>query len=182
MKKSLIVIAAAMSMASCGTQQLATDTALGIAGEIKDVLTGPDSDYKNYLSACIREFKTALDAQEADRSAIKVGLASTHKEVAVGSLVLLATTSGKQVRPTCSVERKPGWLEGGSIWEILLRVYEINTNRTYARKKLESDEKIGLRQIASQENTQRQLYDLITTLSGDKLELQRDARGATPAE
>lgn len=179
MIRFLTPIALAVSLAGCGSmQQLGTDAALGIAGEIKDVLTGPDSDYKNYLSACIREFDAALKSQETRAETLKTGLGSTHKEVAFGSLLMIAVDSGRQVRPTCSVERKPGWMEGGNIWEIMLRVYEINTTRTYARKKLESDEKLGLRQIASQENSQRQLYDLITTLTGDKLELQRDARGA----
>ena len=179
MKKSLVALATALSLTGCSSlQQIGGEAAVGIVQEVTDALTGPDTDYKNYLSTCLKEYKAYLDDREDRSKTTRIALASPHKEIAFSAFVQHAV-EGAQVRsPKCSVERKPGWLENTNIFDIALRVYQINRDGIYARKQLESSEKLGLRQIASQEAGTRQLYNLITTLSGDKLELQRDAREA----
>lgn len=183
MKKSLLALAIAVSLAGCTSmQQLGADAALGVVQEVSDVLTGPDTDYKNYLSTCLKEYKAYLDDREDRSKTTRIALASPHKEIAFSAFVQHAV-EGAQVRsPKCSVDRKPGWMENTNIFDIALRVYQINRDGVYARKQLESSEKIGLRQISASQESTRQLYNLITTLSGDKLELQRDARGEAAPE
>lgn len=183
MKHALITLAAIVSLSGCSTlQQLGADAALGVVQEVTDVLTGPDTDYKNYLSTCLKEYKSYLDDRKERGNTTRVALASPHKEIAFSAFVQFAVEGAKDTTPKCSVERKPGWMENTNIFDLALRAYQINRDGVYARKQLESNEKIGLRQISSQEASTRQLYNLITTLSGDKLELQRDARGATAPE
>jgi len=148
---------------------------------VTDVLTGPDSAYKNYLSTCLKEYKAYLDDREDRSKTTRIALASPHKEIAFSAFVQHAVEGAQMRSPKCSVERKPGWMENTNVFDLALRAYQINREAVYSRKKLESDEKIGIRQIASQEETTRQLYNLITTLSGDELKLRQDARGATPA-
>jgi hypothetical protein len=183
MKHSLLAFAAAAALSGCaGMQSLGADAVTGIVSEVTDVLTGPDTDYKNYLSTCLKEYKAYLDDREDRSKTTRIALASPHKEIAFSAFVQHAV-EGAQVRsPKCSVDRKPGWMENTNIFDIALRVYQINRDGVYARKQLESNEKIGLRQISAQQDNTRQLYNLITTLSGDKLELQRDARGASDPE
>lgn len=183
MKHSLLAFAAAAALSGCaGVQSLGTDAALGIASEVADVLTGPDSDYKNYLATCLKEYKAYLDDREERNKTTRIALASPHKEIAFSAFVQHAVEGATVRSPKCSVDRKPGWMENTNIFDIALRVYQINRDGVYARKQLESNEKIGLRQINAQENATRQLYNLITTLSGDELNLRRDARGEDPAE
>lgn len=183
MKKSLLALAVVVSLSGCGSlQQLGGEAVVGVVQEVSDVLTGPDTDYKNYLSTCLKEYKAYLDDREDRSKTTRIALASPHKEIAFSAFVQHAV-EGAQVRsPKCSVDRKPGWMENTNIFDIALRVYQINRDGVYARKQLESNEKIGLRQISASQESTRQLYNLITTLSGDKLELQRDARGATAPE
>jgi hypothetical protein len=182
MKKSLIALAAVSLTGCAGMQSLGADAVTGIVSEVTDVLTGPDTDYKNYLSTCLKEYKAYLDDREDRSKTTRIALASPHKEIAFSAFVQFAVEGAQYRAPKCSVERKPGWLENTSIFDVLLRVYQINRDGVYARKQLESNEKIGLRQISAQQDNTRQLYNLITTLSGDKLELQRDARGAAAPE
>jgi hypothetical protein len=183
MKHSLLALAAAAALSGCaGMQSLGADAVTDIVSEVTDVLMGPDTDYKNYLSTCFKEYKAYLDDRKDRNETTRVALRSPHKEIAFSAFVQHAVEGAQFHVPKCSVERKPGWLENTSIFDILLRVYQINRDGVYARKQLESSEKLGLRQISAQQESTRQLYNLITTLSGDKLELQRDARGASAPE
>lgn len=174
--------AVALALAGCGSmQQLGAEAAVGIVEEVTSVLTGPDTDYKNYVATCLKEYKVWIDFQKERGETTRVALASPHKEIAFSAFVQFAVEGAKTAAPKCSVERKPGWMENTNIFDLALRAYEVNTTRTYARKKLESDERIGLRQIAAQQEGTRRLYDLIITLSGDKLELNKEANRAAEA-
>jgi len=183
MKHSLLALAAAAALSGCaGMQALGADAITGIVSEVTDVLTGPDTDYKNYLTTCLKEYKAYLDDREDRNATTRVALQSPHKEIAFSALLQFAVEGAQYRAPKCSVERKPGWLENTNIFDIALRVYQINRDGVYARKQLESNEKIGLRQIDATLQSQRVNNALLTTLSGDKLELQRDARGASAPE
>lgn len=177
MKRFFLLTASALALTGCaGMQQLSTDAVKGVIEQVSDVLTGPDSDYKNYLATCLKEYTAYIKAKEEEGSALKVGLASTHKEIAFGSLLMIAVNSGRETAPRCSVERKKGWLESGNIFDVALRVYEENRRNVRARKQLESDEKRDLRRMDVDLERNRQLNDLLTTLSGDKLQLQNSTQ------
>jgi hypothetical protein len=183
MKHPLLALAAAAALSGCaGMQSLGTDAVVGLASEVTDVLTGPDTDYKNYLSACNKQVAAQAKAYEEESKALATAITSTNEKVQFGALILVAAKSSNGMKIGCSAERKKGWLEGGNLVDVALRIYEENRRNIRARKQLESDEKLGLRQIDATLQSQRVNNDLLTTLSGDKLELQRDARGASAPE
>jgi hypothetical protein len=174
------IAALSLLLSGCaGMSQLGTEAVVGLANEAADVLTGPDTDYKNYLSACNTQVRAQVKAMEEENKALATAMTSTNEKIQFGALILVAAKSNNGPKIGCSAERKKGWLEGGNLVDVALRIYEENRRNIRARKQLESDEKLGLRQIDAQLQSQRVNNDLLTTLSGDKLELQRDARGAS---
>jgi hypothetical protein len=173
--------AVALALTGCGTQQLATEAVVGLASEAADLLTGPDTDYKNYLSACNKQVAAQVKAYEEESKALATAIASPNEKIQFGALILVAAKGGNGPRIGCSAERKKGWLEGGNVVDAALRLYEENRRNKRAEKQLESDEKRDLARMRHDQQMADRNNDLLTTLSGDKLELQRDARGASTA-
>ena len=185
MKHSLIALAAAASLAGCSSMPASEVTTAAIAG-VTDMLTGPDTDYKNYLAYCAKEVAATKSMTESDNNTLKAGLDSKNEKIQFASLVLLAAKNNNSPRVKCGAERKRSFteiaFENTNILDLGLRLYEENRESQRFQKKLESDEKRDLARMAHDREMARRNNDLLTTLSGDKLELQRDARGASAPE
>lgn len=186
MKRTLtrLIAAGAMALAltGCGSMPAGEATTAAIAG-VTDMLTGPDTDYKNYLAYCAKEVAALKAAAEAENGALKAGLDNKNEKIQFASLVLLAAKNNNSPRVKCGAERKRSFtemaFENSNIIDLGLRLYEENRESKRFEKKLESDEKRDLARMAHDREMTRRNNDLLTTLSGDKLELQRDARGAS---
>ena len=109
----LISVAAlvAVSLSGCagipGTEAITAGAAV-----VSDVLTGPDTDYKNYLTHCRAEVRAKADAAESDSKALQTALSSGNKETQYGATLIMAFKAGQGgPRITCTAERKKGAVE-----------------------------------------------------------------------
>lgn len=170
--QSLFAAVLAVAMSGCGSiQQLGADAALGVVQEVTDVLTGPDSDYKNYLSTCLKEHTAWLKSQEERSTTTRTALASPHKEIAFSAFVQFAVEGARgSAVPKCSVERKPGWLENTNVFDIAFRVYQENRAGSRFNRQLDADKELAKARMDHERRMTRENNDLLTTLTGDKLE------------
>jgi len=182
MKRIILIIGAMLALSGCTTMP-GGETATAAVAAAADVLTGPDTDYKNYLSHCAKEVAAQKDVARADLEALKAGLEKGNEKIQFASLVLLAARTGTSPKIGCTVSRKKAFtellLENSNIIDAGIQLYRENRDQARFQKKLEADKELSTERMRHEREMARQNNDLLTTLSGDKLELQRDARGAT---
>jgi hypothetical protein len=185
MKRLILMFGAALALSGCSTMP-GGETATAAVAAAADVLTGPDTDYTNYLRHCGREVTAQREAAQAESKALEAGIGSQNEKIQFASLVLLAAKTGNSLKIGCSVSRKKGFtellLENSNIVDAGIQLYRENRDQARFQKKLEADKELALERMRHDRLMLERQNDLLTTLSGDKLELQRDARGASTAE
>lgn len=174
--KRIIAIFAVAALTGCASIPGGTELA-AVGTAAVDALTGPDTDYKNYLSHCRAEVNAQRSAIEADAKAMEAGLKSADKDIRFGSLILLAAKSGMAgPRVGCSVARKKGFtellLENNSMLDFGLRLYEVNRADKRFSRQLEADKEMSKDRMDFQRDMEDRRNRLITTLTGDELELR----------
>lgn len=174
MKRLLILAALALGLTGCagipGGEALTT----GVAA-VSDVLAGPDTDYKNYLTACRAEVKAQAEAYEADSKALQSGLTSGNKETQYGSTLIMAFKAGQGgPKLGCTMARKKGNMEllmdGGDNGLVGLGKFLYSENREASRfkRQLEADNERFRLSTNRATAEQRENNSLIRDLSGTR--------------
>ena len=168
-------LAAALTACSSipgGTELAAVGTAA------VDALTGPDTDYKNYLASCRAQMKAQSDAIEADSKALQAGLTSGDEKTQYGATLIMAFKAGQGgPRIGCSLDRRPGFtellLKNNSLLDAGLRLYEVNRADHRFKRQLDADKEMSRDRMDFQRDMEDRRNRLITTLTGDELELRQ---------
>lgn len=180
MKRLIAIIGCVLALAGCGTIPGGPEIA-AVAGSAVDALTGPDTDYKNYLAHCRAEIKAQAEAHEADAEALKAGINSDDEKIQFGSLILLAAKSGQGgPRIGCTAQRKKGLaelaFENSNILDLGFQFYRLNREQKQFQKRLDADRELASERLKHEQEMNRQNNDLLTTLTGDKLLLQNSSQ------
>lgn len=180
MKRLIAIIGCVLALAGCGTMPGGPELA-AVAGSAVDALTGPDTDYKNYLTYCRQEVNAQKAAIEADSKALEAGLNNGNEKIQFGSLILLAAKSGQGgPRIGCTAQRKKGIaelaFENSDLLDFGFRVYQENRDSKRFQKRLDADRELASERMKHEQVMNRQNNDLLTTLTGDKLLLQNSAQ------
>ncbi len=194
MKRFFLILGAALALSGCGTIPGGEAVTAAVAG-VSDALTGPDTDYKNYLSHCRAEVKAQADAIEADSKALQAGLTSGNEKTQYGATLIMAFKAGQGgPKIGCTVARKKGAMElllgESDVLQLGVELYRENRAGARFNRQLEADKQMQRERLEHEREMNRQNNDLLTTLSGDKLELNKESnraaeaatRGATPTE
>lgn len=111
MKKSLSILAAVAALSGCASIP-GSETALAAGAGIVDALTGPSTDYKNYLTACRAEVKAKAAAYEARSKAQETALTQGNEKTQYGVTLIMAFEAGAGgPKLGCSLARNPGAME-----------------------------------------------------------------------
>lgn len=180
MKRLLIIITAVLALAGCSTVPGGQEMA-GVAASAVDALTGPDTDYKNYLTHCRAEVKAQADALEADSKALQAGLTSGNEKTQYGATLIMAFKAGQGgPRIGCTAQRKKGLaelaFEKSDLLDLGFRVYDRNRESKERQKDRETAKELSEKRMEHERDMNRQNNDLLTTLTGDKLRLQDSAQ------
>jgi hypothetical protein len=174
MKRLLSAALLTLSLTGCGTLTGADAIATTVAAA-SDVLTGPDSDYKNYLTHCRAEVNAQRDAIKADTEALKAALSDGNEKTQYGATLIMAFKAGQGgPKIGCTAARKKGAVELllGESDLLRLGVDLYRENRAGARfnRQLEADKEMTRERLSHDREMADRQNDLLTTLSGDKLE------------
>lgn len=180
MKRILIIFAAALSLTACSTIPGGTEVA-AVASSAVDALTGPDTDYKNYLSHCRAEVKAQAEAIKAENDALAAGLSSDSEKTQYGATLIMAFKAGQGgPRIGCTVARKKSMSElllgESDLLRLGFDIYRENrADKRFARQ-LDADREMLKERLAHERDMTRENNDLLTTLTGDKLQLQESSQ------
>lgn len=177
--------AVALALTGCGTIPGGETAAAAVAG-VSDALTGPDTDYKNYLSHCRAEVKAQADAIEADSKALQAGLTSGNEKTQYGATLIMAFKAGQGgPKIGCTVSRKKGAMElllgESDVLQLGVELYRENRAGARFNRQLEADKQMQRERLNHDREMNRQNNELLTTLSGDKLELNKEANRSAEA-
>lgn len=189
MKRLLSLIAigllAAITLPGCAAVP-GGDALTGAAATVTDALTGPDTDYKNYLTHCRAEVNAQRDVVKSDNEALKAALTDGNEKTQYGATLIMAFKAGQGgPKIGCTVARKKGAVELLLGESELLRVgvdlYRENRAGARFNRQLEADKELARTRMEHEREMADRQNDLLTTLSGDKLELTREANRASEA-
>lgn len=194
MKRLLIILGAALALTGCSTIPGGDAAAAAVAG-VSDALTGPDTDYTNYLKHCKAEVGAQKEAIVADSQAMQAALTSGNEKTQYGATLIMAFKAGQGgPKIGCTVARKKGAMElllgESDVLQLGVELYRENRAGARFNRQLEADKQMQRDRLAHDREMNRQNNELLTTLSGDKLELNKESnraaeaatRGATPTE
>ncbi|HAX23045.1 MAG TPA: hypothetical protein DCY64_22505 [Hydrogenophaga sp.] len=173
MKRTRLALLLAVALALSGCAGIPGGEALttGVAA-VSDALTGPDTDYKNYLSHCRAEVKAQADAISADSKALEAALTAGNEKTQFGAILLLAVKAGQGgPKIGCTVARKKGAVElmlgESNILELGVDLYRENRAGARFKRQMEADnERFRLstnRATTEQRENNNLLRDLVGT-------------------
>lgn len=179
-RKLFVLMACAIGLAGCSALGDLPATAVGAVAAVVGP-SAPSTGYTAYLAHCAKEVEAQRQAINADNAALQAGLQSDNEKTQFGSLILLATKSGSTgPRIGCTVDREPGTVElflgKGDIVDKGLRLYQINRDEKRFTRQLEANKELAESQMAHDRQMRAQNNDLLTTLTGDKLQLQNSTQ------
>lgn len=174
--KRIIAIFAVAALTGCASIPGGTELA-AVGTAAVDALTGPDSDYKNYLSHCRAEVKAQAEAIKAENEVLQAGLSSGSKEAQQGALLVMAFKAGQGgPRVGCSVARKKGFtellLENNSMLDFGLRLYEVNRADKRFSRQLSADQEMFSERLKHERGMADRQNLLINTLTGNEERLR----------
>lgn len=180
MKRFFLLIAAALALTGCagipGVEALTT-----VAAAATDAFTGPDTDYTNYLKHCRTEVGAQKDALVADSKALEAALTAGNEKTQFGAILLLAVKAGQGgPKIGCTVARKKGAVElmlgESNILDLGVELYRENRAGARFNRQLEADKTLARERMAHERGMTDRQTDLLTTLTGDKLQLQNSTQ------
>lgn len=172
MKRLLILAALAMGLTGCAGIP-GGDAITAGAAAVSDVLTGPDTDYKNYLTHCRAEVKAQADAAKAESEALQAGLSSGNKETQYGSTLIMAFKAGQGgPKIGCTVARKKGAVElmlgESNILNLGVELYRENRAGARFERQMEADNERFRLSTNRATAEQRENNSLIRDLTGTR--------------
>lgn len=174
--KRIIEIIAVAALTGCASIPGGTELA-AVGTAAVDALTGPDTDYKNYLTSCRAQIKAQGDAIEADSKALEAGLTKGNEKTQYGAMLVMAFKAGQGgPRIGCSIERNPRLtellLKDGSALEFGYRMYRDHKQDGQFKKQLAADERMNRDRMDFQRDMEDRRNRLITTITGDEYQLR----------
>jgi hypothetical protein len=174
--KRLISILAALALTGCASMPGGQEVT-ALAATAADVLTGPDTDYKNYLTSCRAEVKAQQETLKAENEALAAGINSKDEKIQFGAMILLAAKSGMNgPRVGCSVERKRGFTElvfqNSNVLSLGVELYRENRAGARFNRQLEANKEMSRDRMEFELGLEDRRNRFITTLTGDELELR----------
>lgn len=185
MKRLFTIICAALALTGCGTIP-GGETVTAAAAAAVDVFTGPDTDYTNYLKHCRAEVTAQKDAIVADNEAMRAALTSGNEKTQYGATLIMAFKAGQGgPKIGCTVSRKKGAMElllgESDVLQLGVELYRENRAGARFNRQLEADKQMQRERLEHEREMNRQNNDLLTTLSGDKLDLNKESNRAAEA-
>lgn len=143
--QSLIAAVLAVALAGCAGIPGGEALTAGVAA-VSDAFTGPDTDYRNYLTHCRAEVKAKADAAEAESLALQTALSSGNEKTQYGATLIMAFKAGQGgPRINCTAERKKGNMElllgESELLQVGVDLYRENRAGERFKKQLEFDAK-----------------------------------------
>lgn len=140
MKRIILAAALALSLAGCASIPGGEALTAGVAA-VSDAFTGPDTDYRNYLTHCRAEVKAKAEAYEARSNTLQTALTSGNEKTQYGATLIMAFEAGQGgPKINCTAERKKANMElllgENDITDKFLRVYEINRDEKRFKEKM----------------------------------------------
>lgn len=172
-------------LAGCSTIPGGEAVATAVAATT-DALTGPDTDYTNYLKHCRAEVTAQKEAIVADNEAMKAALTSGNEKTQYGATLIMAFKAGQGgPKIGCTVARKKGAVElllgESDVLSLGVELYRENRAGARFNRQLEADKQMQRERLEHEREMNRQNNDLLTTLSGDKLDLNKESNRAAEA-
>lgn len=189
MKRTIFRLFAAgamvLALTGCGTIP-GGETATAAVAAAADVFTGPDTDYTNYLKHCKAEVGAQKDAFVADSQALQAALTSGNEKTQYGATLIMAFKAGQGgPKIGCTVSRKKGAMElllgESDVLQLGVELYRENRAGARFNRQLEADKQMQRERLNHDREMNRQNNELLTTLSGDKLELNKESNRAAEA-
>lgn len=170
--KRLIAIIFAAALTGCAGIPGGDALTAGVAA-VSDAFTGPDTDYRNYLTHCRAEVKAKADAAEAESQALQTALASGNDKTQYGATLIMAFKAGQGgPKINCTAERKKGNMElllgESDLLNLGVDLYRENRAGARFNRQMEADKERF--RISSQQSTdmQRENNSLIRDLAGTR--------------
>ena len=143
--QSLCAAVLAVAMAGCAGIPGGEALTAGVAA-VSDAFTGPDTDYRNYLTHCRAEVKAKADAAEAESLALQTALSSGNDKTQYGATLIMAFKAGQGgPKINCTAERKKGNMElllgESDLLQLGMDAYRENRAGERFKKQLEFDAK-----------------------------------------
>lgn len=164
--------ALALGLAGCSTIPGGEAVATAVAATT-DALTGPDTDYTNYLKHCRAEVTAQKDAIVADAEAMKAALTSGNEKTQYGATLIMAFKAGQGgPRISCTASRKKGvaelLLEDNALVELGKDVYFENRAEKRFREQMAFEKERLRLTLDHDRRTQREQNDLIRDIGGTR--------------
>lgn len=181
--QSLFAAVLAVAMVGCAGIPGGEALTAGVAA-VSDALTGPDTDYKNYLAHCRAEVKAKADAAEADSLALQTALSSGNDKTQYGATLIMAFKAGQGgPKITCTAERKKGAMElvfqDNALLEFGKDIYLDNRAEKRFNRQLDFDEKALKITTDAARDARRDNNKFVTDLVGTQA--SRDSAAAAEA-
>lgn len=172
MKRLLSILLIALALTGCSTIPGGQEVT-ALAATAADVLTGPDTDYKNYLTSCRAEVKAQADMVKAENEALAEGLRSGDEKIQFGAMILLAAKSGMNgPRIGCSVERKRGFTElvfqNSNVLSLGVELYRENRAGARFNRQLEANKEMARDRQDFELGLEDRRNSLLTNLTGTR--------------
>jgi hypothetical protein len=178
MKRFFLLIAFSLGLTGCaGVPGDAVNAAAAFAS---DVFTGPDTDYTNYLKHCRSEVAAQKDAAEADSKALERALTKGNEKTQYGAVLIMAFKAGQGgPKVGCTVARKKGTAElllgESNILNLGVELYRENRAGARFERQLAADADLAKQRLVHEQRMTDRQNTLLTTLTGDKLELDKQS-------
>lgn len=170
--QSLVAAVLALAMAGCAGIPGGEALTAGVAA-VSDALTGPDTDYKNYLAHCRAEVKAKADAATARSTTLQTALTSGNEKTQYGATLIMAFEAGQgDPKISCTADRKKGNMElllgESDLADKALRLYEINRDEKRFKTKMEFEREALKITTDAQRDARRDNNRMIMDLTGTR--------------
>jgi len=170
--QSLIAAVLAVAVAGCAGIPGGEAITAG-AAVVSDVLTGPDTDYKNYLAHCRAEVKAKADAATARSTTLQTALTSGNEKTQYGATLIMAFEAGQGgPKINCTAERKKGAVEmllgESDVLELGVELYRENREEKRFQRQLDFDAKALKITTDAQRDARRDNNRFISDLTGTR--------------
>ena len=181
MRKTLITLAIAGSLAGCGSTEALLAGAAVAGGFVSSITSSPD--YNKYADTCRLIVQDAKDAALAESETLRV--LATDKETKGQVLLYMALKPKTNPYAQCALALPKGFLqtlaESGNILNFVAAIYGENRADARAQRALQANKELGLAQMQHAEEMQAMENALLGGLAAGALRgVEAGAAAARP--